>query len=175
MTSSWSVSAEKGEVEPCIFRIRLEQHSCHANGGTSKRSAVNIGYGLKACMHLDIKVRAGVVGGSSRTRPLADWQPCMDPAAHIHTHTPRLGTRNHSCGLGTRAHVSETTRIMPQPPALCRRTPAHCTMLLLPELATPCPGWEKGLCSGLSRCRRARPLGLTGAMVSFCFVPQPRL
>lgn len=98
VTSSWSVSAEKGEVEPCIFRIRLEQQIrqfCHANRGTSKRSVrrywVSSNHGLKACMHSDIKVRAGVVGGSSRTRLATLHAPCS--TAHTH----------HDSGLETTA------------------------------------------------------------------------
>lgn len=71
----------------------------------------------------------------------------------------RFGSRNHSCGLGTRAHVSETSRIMPQPPALCRRTLAYCTM---DKLATP-PCVGRGCCQDAAR---ARPLGI-------CFVSFP--
>lgn len=90
-----------------------------------------------------------------------------DPAAKLDS-----GSRNHSCGLGTRAHVSETTRIMPQPPALCRRTPAHCTMGGRVRYSPLRPAWAK-CCQDAGV--RARPQGPHGRIFFFVSLPQPRL
>lgn len=157
------------------FRIRLEQRNrqfCHAKGGTKTKCRKY--WAWFKSMHLDIKVRAGVMGGSSRTRPLADWQPCMDPAWHTNAHTttrdskPQLWTGHTSPRFRNNPYHATTARPLSQDPSTLHDAAAA-------RARHPVPRLGKVFCSGLSRCRRARPLGLTGSMVSFCFVPQPRL
>lgn len=117
------------------FGIRLEQQNrqfCHAKGGI-KTKCRKYWVWIKS-MHLDEQSVCRGGGGSSRTRPFTDWQPCMmDPAWHAHTH--------HDSGLETAAVDWAHEPTFQKQPLSCHNRPptvagpqhiARCC----PELAT---------------------------------------